>query len=118
MSTVHLQSSAVSPLRNTVSDQSCHYPSASPNKPARTSSVYLMILSASDVYIVATKTRSRELRLQPKRNTRLAIYRPCGVCEYLLSGRSVIYWPLSHFMLSHSPELGPDLLARWGMSQI
>ena len=47
--------------RSTVSDQSCHYPSASPNKPARTSSEYLMILSASDVYIVATNTRSKEL---------------------------------------------------------
>lgn len=32
---------------------------SSPNEP--TSSVYLMILSASDVYIVATNTRSREL---------------------------------------------------------
>jgi hypothetical protein len=47
--------------RSTLSDQSCHYSSASPNKPARTSSVYLMILSASDVYIIATNTLSREL---------------------------------------------------------
>ncbi len=83
--------------------------------PARTSSVYLMILSASDVYIVATKTWSGELELSQNGNTQLAIYRPCGVCEYLLPGSRVIhYWPPFAFH-AHSPKLGLQLLARWGM---
>jgi len=55
----------------------------------RTSSVYLIILSASDVYSVATKTRSVEIDLSQKRgiNPQARSYGPCGVCEYLLPGR-------------------------------
>ena len=76
-----------------------------------------MILSASDVYIVATNTRSRELDFSQNGTPDSQFTDRAEFVNICFQGHSVIYWPLSHFMLSHSPELGLDLLARWGMSQ-
>ena len=77
-----------------------------------------MILSISDVYIVATNTRSKELDFSQNGTpdsqfTDRAEF--VNIC--FQESQSVNYSALSHFMLSNLPELGLDLLARWGMSQ-
>jgi hypothetical protein len=107
MSTVHLHSSTVSPLRSY--RQICDR-SSTLSSDARTSSVYRMILSASDVYIVATNTRSVRINVSLDRRTEAALvaYRVVSASIYFRNGHSLCLYTTC----SHSPELGLDLLAR------